>query len=191
MRPPLWAIGVALAALVGAAALGWWLGQPKPVQETRAPAQRQADGSLVLGRRPDPHAQPRQQIPRKAKVERLAQVVVQPEAIAEDGKPCPPVTVDMTLIREPAGDRRMLASSPDGTIVGGVDIPVESAMPPAEPKRWAAGLSWSTDQTAGVWIERDVPVFKWVVRAGAEVNQTRVGGYATGIEGRVRIGFAF
>ncbi|OJW77967.1 hypothetical protein [Thiobacillus sp. 65-1402] len=188
-RLPLAAIAIAIFA---AAAAGWWFGQPKPVQETAAPEQHQADGSVILERRPDPKAKPKQQIPRKAKVERVAQVVVQPDAIAEAGKPCPPVTVDMTLIREPDGMRRVLASSPDGQIVGGIDVPVDTAAPPEPPKRWGAGISWSpADSTAGVWIERDVPVFSRVVRVGAEVNQARVGIDAGGIETRVRVGFAF
>lgn len=186
---PLAAIAVALFA---AAAFGWWLGQPKPVQETAAPEVRQADGSVVLERRPDPGAKPKQQIPRKAKVERVAQVTVQPDAIAEPGKPCPPVTVDLSLIREPDGMRRVLASSPDGQVVGGLDVPVETAAPRAAPKRWAAGLSWSlADQTAGVWIERDVPVFSQVVRVGAEVNQARTAIDSSGVETRLRVGFAF
>lgn len=187
---------VPLAAIAGAifvaAAVGYWLGQPKPVQESAAPEQHQADGSVMLERRPDVDARPKQQIPRKAKVERVAQVVVQPDAIAEAGQPCPPVTVDMTLIREPDGMRRVLASSPDGRVVGGLDVPVETAAPPPEPKRWAAGVSWSpVDSTAGVWIERDVPVFNQVVRVGAEVNQARAGVGAPGIETRVRLGLAF
>lgn len=186
---PLAAIAVALFSAV---AFGWWLGQPKPVRETAAPEVRQADGSVVLERRPNAAAKPKQRIPRKAKVERVAQVTVQPAAIAEPGKPCPPVTVDLSMIREPDGMRRVLASSPDGQVVGGLDVPVETAAPPAEPKRWAAGLSWSPSaQTPGVWIERDVPVFKWVVRMGAEVNQTRVATYATGVETRLRVGLAF
>lgn len=184
------AVFIAIAVIAGgiaAAAAGWWLGKPKPVQETAAPEQRQSDGSLQLERRPDPHARPRQKIPRKAKVERIAQVTVQPKAVAAAGKPCPPVTVDMSLIREPDGMRRVLASSPDGQVVGGLDVPVETAAPPAEPKRWAAGLSWAhTDQTAGVWIERDVPVFNQVVRVGVEVNQER-----SGVETRMRLGLAF
>lgn len=191
---PRWVPLAAIAsAIFVAAAVGYWFGQPKPVQETAAPEQRQADGSLVLERRPNVDAKPKQQIPRKAKVERVAQIVVQPDAIAEAGQPCPPVTVDMTLIRQPDGMRRVLASSPDGQVVGGIDVPVETAAAPPEPKRWAAGLSWSpADATAGVWIERDVPVFNQVVRVGAEVNQARtVGPAAAGVDGRVRIGFAF
>lgn len=184
------AVWITLALLAGgiaAAAFGYWMGQPKPVQETAAPEQRQPDGSLKLERQPDPHAQPKQQIPRRAKVERVAQVTVQPKATAEPGKPCPPVSVDMTLIREPDGMRRVLASSPDGQVVGGLDIPVESAAPVADPKRWAAGMSWApSDRTAGVWIERDVPVFSQVVRVGADLEQQRAD-----TEIRLRIGFAF
>lgn len=179
-------------ALVAAAALGWWMGQPKPVQETAAPAQRQADGALVLERRPDAAAKPKQQIPPKAKVERLSRVKVQPAAIAEAGKPCPPVTVDMTLVREADGGRRVLASSPDGQVVGGLDVPIDTAAPPPDTKRWAAGVSWApADSVAGVWIDRDVPVFNQVVRVGVELNQVRTGMSAAGVEGRVRIGFAF
>lgn len=186
---------VTLAAIVlaifAAAAVGWWAGQPKPVQETAAPEQRQADGSVVLERRPDAQAKPKQKIPRKAKVERVAQVTVQPDT-GTGGEPCPPVSIDMSLVREPDGSRRLLASSPDGTIVGGVDVPVESATTPAEPKRWAAGLSWSHgNQTAGVWIERDVPVFSQLARIGVDVNQTRLDTDSTGVDGRIRIGFAF
>lgn len=190
---PRWVPAAAIAAaIVAAAALGWWLGQPDPVRETAAPEQRQADGSVVLGRQPDASAKPKQQIPRKAKIERVAQVTVQPDASAEPGKPCPPVTVDMTLIREPDGMRRVLASSPDGQVVGGIDVPVETAAPPPKPKRWAAGLSWSpADRTAGVWIDRDVPVFGQVVRVGAEVNQARSGVDSSGVEARLRVGFAF
>lgn len=190
---PRWVLLAAVAvAIFAAAAFGWWLGQPEPVQETHAPAQRQADDSLVLERAPDVAAKPKQRIPRKAKVERVAQVTVQPDAIAEAGKPCPPVTVDMTLIREPDGMRRVLASSPDGQVVGGLDVPVETAAPPAEPKRWAAGLSWSPSAaTAGVWIERDVPVFKQLVRVGAEINQVRAGIDSSGVDARLRVGFAF
>lgn len=191
---PRWAPLAAIAvALFAAAAFGWWLGQPRPVQETAAPEQHQADGSLVLERRPDPAAKPKQQIPRKAKVERVTQVTVQPDASAPSaGKPCPPVTVDLTLIREPDGMRRVLASSPDGEVVGGIDVPVETAAPPPEPKRWAVGLSWSpVDSTAGLWIERDVPVFGQVVRVGADINQVRESPHSYDVEARLRLGIAF
>jgi hypothetical protein len=194
MIMPRWMIYLllAIAALVGAAALGWWLGQPKPVQETAAAAQRQGDGSVVLERRPDPAAKPKQQTPKKTRLERVAQVTVQPSA-APAGEPCPPVSVDMSLVRESDGSRRLLASSPDGTIIGGVDVPVETAVPPPKPLRWASGLSWSpANEFAGVWVERDVPLFGRTARVGLDVEQVRaVRDGSTGVDLRVRVGMAF
>lgn len=188
---PRWLLPSAIVlAVFTAAALGWWLGQPKPVQETYASAQRQADGSTVLERRPNAQAKPKQAIPKKTKLERVSQITVQPNAIATPGKPCPPVTIDMSLVREQDGSRRVLASSPDGDIVAGLDIPVETAAPQEKPKRWAAGLSWSPlDNAAGVWIERDVPVFRKTVRVGLDLNQPAQPG--AGVDTRLRVGFAF
>lgn len=197
---------VALAALIAAAAIGWQLGQPEPVVETRAAAQRQADGSLVLARLPDPAAEPAQKVPPGATVERVGRVTVRPRPIPPVGKngpasrdssghsdPCPPATVDWSLVREPDGGRRFLASSPDGTIIGGVDVPIETAAPPPKPLRWAAGLSWSpVSETTGVWIERDVPLFSTAARVGLDINQERaLPGSSTGTELRIRVGLAF
>lgn len=181
-----------LAALAGAV---WWAMRPVPVAETPAPEQRQADGSLILERQPDPTAQPKQPIPRRAKVERVASVTIQPDtAPPEAGQPCPPVTVDLSLIREPDGGRRILASSPDGRVVGGLDVPVEPIILPASAKRWGAGLSWSPNQTYGVWVERDVeiPLVNLAARIGLDLNQTRVQTSAkTDVEARLRVGIAF
>lgn len=190
-RPWIAAMLVTLAALSG---ITWWHDQrTKP--EPPAPEQLQADGSIILERRPEPTAKPKQHIPKSAKVERVMQVTVQPDApIPEAGKPCPPVTVDMTLIRDLDGSRRVLASSPDGQVAGGIDIPIEPISPPPPPRRWAAGISWAPNQTYGFWVERDVkiPLINLAARLGADINQTRVQASAqTGFEGRIRVGFAF
>lgn len=183
--------------LVGCgAAAGWWLAQPDGQPETPAPAVRQPDNSLILPRVTDPKARPRQQLPRHAKLERVAQVTVQPAAHApEAGQPCPPVTVDMTLIREPDGARRVLASSPDGQVVAGIDIPVTPIEIPAPAKRWAAGVSWSPiTHTSGVWVERDVriPLIDVQARVGIDVRQAAgVQASAQGFDGLIRIGIAF
>ena len=151
------AAGLIFAAGIG---LGWKLFRPKPVAtvEVALPAQRQTDGSLILERAPDATAKPAQQIPAGAKVERIERIVVRPTVPSTSAAvtaptngsgqqagviqesptsqpPCPPVTVDLTLIRLKDDTQRVVASSPDGTIVGGVDIPVSSA--PAEPKHTA------------------------------------------------------
>lgn len=183
-----------MVAFVGAVA--WWMSRPTPVKEPPAPAVRQDDGSLILVRKPDPAAQPKQQIPKRAKVERVVAITVQSDSPApEAGKPCPPVSVDLSLIREQDGGRRILASSPDGKIVGGIDVPVEPITLPDPEKRWAAGLSWSPlTGTSGVWVERDmqIPIVNLAARIGVDVNQaTGVHTSASGIDARLRIGIAF
>ena len=147
------AAGLIFGAGIG---LGWKIFRSKPVAavEVALPAQRQTDGSLILERAPDANAKPAQQIPAGAKVERIERIVVRPTApstsaaataptngsgqLAAGPIPAlPSTTVDLTLLRMKDDTQRVVASSPDGTIVGGVDIPVSSA--PAEPKRTAIG----------------------------------------------------
>lgn len=187
-----WLIAMLITLAAMAGGVWWWMSiHPATMPVPAAPAVQQADGSLMLERQATtPTAQPKQQIPRRAKVERVASVTVQADAPPPDaGQPCPPVTVDLSLIREPDGARRILASSPDGQIVGGIDVPVEPITLPAPAKRWAAGLSWSPiDGTSGIWIERDV----WRARFGFDLNQSAgVHTSATGLDARVRIGIAF
>lgn len=172
---------------------GIWIISPKHVIETPAAEIKQADGSIVVARKPDAKAKPKHQVPKGSKVERIEQVTVQGETPAEitacTAVKCPPVTVDMTLVRMPDNTKRVVASSPDGQIVASVDIPVEAVVPPPEPKEWAAGISLNpVQQTAGVWIERDI----WRVRVGAELNQVRpVIGVVPGVEARIRLGWTF
>jgi hypothetical protein len=206
MSLPKWASAstmIAAALALCALCATWWvMRQPHPIPETPAPAVRQADNSLVLERRPDPEAVPKQTIPPRARVLRIAQVTVQPDPPPPDAHPppgdadtpvlpaaCPPVTVDLTLIEEPDGAHRVLASSPDGTVMGGVDIPMQPITPPPAPRRWAAGLSWSAhQQTGGVWAERDlkIPLIPAAARVGVDINQA-----PAGIDARVRLGIAF
>lgn len=183
------AIAALLIALGLGAAGGWHFTRAVPVIETAKPAETQADGSVVVGRTgTQPTAKPKQQVPKGAKVERVTAVTVQPTATAEAGKPCPPVTVDMTLIREKDGGRRVIASSPDGQVVAGMDVPVET-LPVPEARPWAAGLSLNPlNQTLGAWVERDVGR----VRVGIEINQTRPQLLTPpGAEIRVRAGWVF
>lgn len=44
-----------------------------------------------------------------------------------DSCDCPPVQVDLSLVRMPDKTRRVVASSPDGQVVSGIDVPVELA----------------------------------------------------------------
>lgn len=174
-------------------AAGYWLGRPAPVIETAAPAEVQSDGSTIAERAPDPKVKPKHKIPKGGKLERVGQVVVQgetpPEIAACTAAKCPPVTVDASLVRLPDGSKRVVVSSPDGQVLKAVDVPVETAAPPAEPKQWAAGISIDPiHQTPGIWVERDLSRF----RLGVEINQTRRAiGAPLGAEARMRLGVSF
>lgn len=184
---------VALALAGGGAVAGWYFTKPGQVIETAQSAETQPDGSTVIERAATtPKAKPKQQVPKGAKVERVGSITAQgvtPDEIkACTSVPCPPVTIDTSLVRLPDGSKRVIVSSADGTILKGVDIPVETQEVP-EPKVWAAGVSLDPlRQTLGAWVERDVAR----VRLGVEINQTRpqIGG-PVGAEVRLRAGWVF
>lgn len=171
-----------LGAAIGGTA-GYLLGRgdaPRPESIAPAPAQQQADGSLVLERRPaaSPAKAPHQ-IPRGAVEERRVAVTVQPER--ED---CPPVRLDLSLIRDGDG-RRVITSSPDGRVTGGLDIPIERSLIPPPARRWAAGVARHlTEDRIAVWVERDFSR----VRIGAEIKQSE---RSDAFDPWVRVGFTF
>lgn len=159
------------ALLAGGAVLGlgggWALWHPRGrVVESYAPEVRQKDSSVVLERKPDATAKPRQIIPRGGVVERVVSVTVQPEPVPsvprETPQPiesqrdttviqpcsCQPVTVDLSLVRMPDRSRRVVASARGGNVIGGVDIPVETAVP-ERVVRWSAGALRSFDGWGG------------------------------------------
>lgn len=197
-----------------------WRPTPAPVP-TYQPAVQQQDGSQVLEVKPDPAAKPPHQIPHGATVEDQVHLVVQPNPPADpvsplpsgsaasaagDGSettagqpgavvtvrpPCPPVTVDLSLLRMPDGTRRVVASSPDGKILGAVHVPVEAAKPQPKTLRWAAGGLWNpADRTYGGFLDRDLGP----LRLGAEVYQVRepvTAGGRVSWAGMLRLGVRF
>lgn len=195
---------MAAAMVVVIAAGGYVLSNryltPKRIAEPAAPSIQQADGSKVLEREgPEaPKAKPAHQIPKGGTEERRVSVTVKPypgtgvklapsgtaQATSAD---CPPVTVDLSLVKMPDDTRRVVASSRDGEVIGGLDVPLETISRTSS--TWAAGLSWSpTHQTPGVWLERDLSR----LRVGAEINQTRIErGGPTGAEVRIRVGWTW
>jgi hypothetical protein len=126
-----------------------------------APEIRQTDGSLMLERKPNPKAKPAHKIPVGMKPERVARVTVKP-----DQPECDPVTLDLTLVREHEGTRRLITSAPDGYITGGVDVPILAADPV---RRWAVGVGrhLSSHSGFGVAVDRDF----WRLRASLTVTQ--------------------
>lgn len=152
---------------------------PKQINETPAVAVRQPDGSMVLERKPDAKAKPVHAIPKGGKAERVVRVDVQPERVD-----CPICIVDLTLVRMPDDTRRVVASSPTGTILGGLDVPLVPLNIDKD-RPWAAGISRGTStESWGAWVDRDL----WeVVRFGGEVNKVGDNRY----EARFKLGLRF
>lgn len=163
---------------LGAAALAAWQA-PKKVTEAPAAEARQPDGSLALGRTAtNPNAKPVHAIPKGGKAERAIRVDVQP-ARAD----CPVCTVDLTLVRMKDDTRRVVASSPTGAVMGGLDVPI---LPIEIEKKhpWAAGISRGTGgESWGAWLDRDLGP----LRIGGEANKTAEDKF----EARLRVGIRF
>ena len=185
-------------------ALGWILWKPAPPKaETYAPAVRQADGSLVAERKPQPDAKPAHVVPKGAKVERIVKATVQPRNATPTAAPAtpgpgpvnvppelPPVRLDLSLVRLPDQSRRVILSSPDGEVIQAEDIPVEAARL-VRALRWAAGGLWNpSDRTWGVWGQRDMGPA--VVGLDAfQVREPMVVGGGTRWAAQVRLGLRF
>lgn len=168
-----------VVAIVAGGALWWVTRPPAPVPEviTAAPQVIQPDSSVVVQRAPDAHPKPPpHQLPKGAVEERRDTFVAAPAAGASS------VQIDLSLVRMPDNGRRVIASSPDGTIVSALDVPIEAGVVPPPPLRWAAGLSYSTQRETGVWLERDIGR----LRLGVEVAKG-----AGSPRAEVRVGVAF
>lgn len=192
-----WTVVAALYVVTAASIVMLLWPLPKPIVEVAKPAVVQPDGSTVIERTDtQPSVRPPHVVPKGAKVERVVQVKVQPKIStarpsmgdsASNGNELsligmsPPATftVDMSLIREKDGSKRVIASSPDGEIVGGLDIPIETLT--YKSRVWAAGISVDpVHQVGGVWVERDIGR----IRVGAEVGANRYHDFET----RLRVG---
>lgn len=190
-----WTIVLALSIIGAAIAVVLLWPHPKPVVETAKPAVTQSDGSTILERTDtQPSVKPPHVVPKGSTVERVVQVKVKPKVVVADGiKDAPslspdakpannPITVDLSLVRLTDDTKRVIASSPDGEIVGGMDIPIETLA--YKPRVWAAGISVDpVHQVGGVWVERDISRIRLGVDAG--VNKFH------DFETRLRVGVAW
>lgn len=179
---------LALLVAMGAYLFGVHTSTPTPEITAPAVAQSQADGSLVLARQlatPAQAAKPPHTIPKGSTEERRMGVKLKPPAFDNaEGCRCdpPPVEVNLSLVRQGDG-RRVIASSPTGTVLAGLDMPIEAgAMPTPHP--WAAGVSYDPlSKGPGLWVERDLGR----IRVGAEALRDGQGK----LQGRVRVGWAW
>jgi hypothetical protein len=153
----------------GGLGFGWKFWRPKTVVETAAPAARQQDSSLILARVPDAHAKPAAIVPKGETVSRIDNVTVHPtvpvivhdtievlagptrEVVKVDTVQCPPVRVQLVLTDLPDGTHRVIASSPDGRVTGGLDIAVKNAVVPRV-LRWSAGGIYASEARYGAYL---------------------------------------
>lgn len=103
---------------------------------------------------------------------------------------CAPVHVDLSLVRLEDGTRRVIASARGGTVLGGVDVPVESARQ-VRVLRWAVGPSYDLHaQRWGVAVDRDVDRVLFL-RIPARAGVTLGPGTEGGLTGSVRVQIRF
>lgn len=176
LRAKLELVFVVLVLLACIGAWAMWPAKPAPEVVTAAPQVVQADHSVIAERAPDAHPPAaRHIIPKGYVEERREAIVVRPAPAASS------VEVDLSLVRD-GNQRRVIASSPDGQVVTAIDIPIEPALTPPPPKRWAAGLGYSTEREVGVWLERDLGRLRFGAEVAKGVGRPR---------GEIRVGMAF
>lgn len=179
----------AAGVIVGLCA-GWflWRSEP-PIPEPHAHEVRLDSGALVLEREPEARVpmlvvDAVKELGRGAELERAVTITVQPKAKVTDEIACPPLNLDLGIVKMPDETRRVIATSRDGEIVGGLDIPIAPAKTFKELK-WAAGAVYDPQyKDYGAFVDRDVGPF----RVGLEVVKSRVDGDLTGL---VRVGIRF
>lgn len=177
------------ASLLIGLGIGWLLWrQPAPTPETHADEVRLPSGAVALEREPEapipaPVKQATRELDRKAKLERAVRITVAPKAPVAATEPCPPVNVDIGLVKLPDQTRRIVVHSSDGDVLGGVDIPIQ-ATESVKTLKWAAGALYAPqEESYGVFLDRDVGP----LRIGAEVMQSR----EHGVSGILRLGIRF
>lgn len=199
---------IEIAAVAAIAFLiAWLIWRPHPAPpEPPAVAQILRSGATELERRPEnPTTAPIpadikqavKEVGHGAALERVIQIKLQPgppvsPAPAAGALPgaavaaavCPPVTLDLGLVKLSDSTQRVVARSLDGTLIGGLDIPVESLPVPSNPKWAAGGIYRPQDHSYGAFIERDLGPF----RLGADVTQSHDG---IGLAASLRIGVRF
>lgn len=172
------ALSLILAGVVGVFGYRLGVGDAPVIERVEyRPSVVQADGSVIAERDPTPPAEPApHRIPRGNVEVRRVEIEVQPDAPG-----CPVCRVDLSLVRDTDGGQRVIASSPTGTVLRALDVPIVPALLPPPARPWAAGVSYGRGDTLGAWVERDVSRF----RLGADVQQDERGA----LRALVRVGW--
>jgi hypothetical protein len=171
-----------VALVLGLLAFAFWPAKPLHEDVTPAPQIVQVDHSVIAQRAPDAAPPPAPHLIPKGFHEVRRDTVTVAPAPAAAASGCPPVHVDLSLVRD-GTEQRVVASSPDGQVVSAIDVPIEAAVIPPAPKPWAAGLAYGTDHSVGLWVDRDVG--KLVL--GAQVTRQQDGK----VQAQLRAGVRF
>lgn len=179
------ALSALVLGVVAGLSSGWWLWRPKPapVETAAAAIQLPKSGAMVIERNPAAAVPPKivaatKELNRKAKLTRAATITVQPTQ-----PDCDPVEIELGLVKLPDNTSRIVTTSDNATVTGGVDIPVATEQVVKEMK-WAAGASFDVrERSYGVFVDRDFGF----LRVSAEIRQSKEQG-ATAI---VRAGVRF
>ena len=133
------ALSLILAGVVGVFGYRLGLGDAPVIERVEyRPAVIQDDGSVIAERDPTPPDAPApHRIPRGNVEVRRVEVEVQPDAPG-----CPVCRVDLSLVRDDEGGQRVIASSPNGSILRALDVPILPGLLPPPVRPWAAGLSY-------------------------------------------------
>ena len=177
--------------LIGGYAIGWGVyhqdNTTRPSTEHSADSSRQRDGSLIIEKVVDTFVTPAQIIPKNVYVERIIKVTVTDtmwrDPVNVNGElKCPPCTtqVDLSIVKDKKkNERRVIASSPDGTVVAGIDVPIEESAP-VKKHPWTIGVSGSYDvinntKRVGAYIDRTVGPFRIGGELGGWKEQAYLG----------------
>ena len=195
-------ITLGAGAVVGMA-LGWQLWKPRITPAPKPqPEVIQEDGSHVAAVDTSHPAKPPHQIPHGATVEDVVHVTVRPNPVqppsalpaSQSAIPvCPPVTVDLSIVRMHDGSRRVIASSPNGAILSAVQIPAEPVRKEPKALKWGAGIDYTVTPWGDVkslvgqrtWGPLAVLAHAGVATANLP-NGARVSGVSYGVSAIIR-----
>ena len=126
---------LAIGLTVGSAATWWYDHRTGPV-EPSAPQSRQSDNSLLLAHnQSQPPKKPPHVIPSGSKVKESIHLEVQPKQAG-----CPICTADLSVVELTNGTHRVIASSPDGTVIAGRDFTFDRL---PKQTQWAFGAVYN------------------------------------------------
>ena len=173
-----------IAMLLAGAFMHWKLTASPAVmeRETFKPQVIQKDGSVISARVPAdavpaaPHA-----IPTGSKEERRVSVTIQPAKHPDktflpdiNGKchaeqvVCPAITVDLSVVRNAGGDRDVIASSKDGTVIESINIPIGDAGY-YQTKKLALSANYASNDRYSLSLVKQFNVMGVPVSAGAGI----------------------